>query len=101
MNTSTADACFDRSQIKEFITRVEDDAAHFVGAEFCAARLIGFVSRQRELGEVSDAQASELLADARHLANLATLGHRYVKLVRKPSAELRILVLADEKRIVQ
>lgn len=38
---------FDRNQVKEWITSVEDDSAEFIGAEFCAARLIGFVSQQR------------------------------------------------------
>jgi hypothetical protein len=99
MNTERASAIFDRNQIKEWICRVEDDAAHFIGAEFCAARLIGFVSKQRELGEVDDKTATQLLSDARHLDNLAQLGHLYVKLVRKPSAELRIMVLSDEKRM--
>lgn len=99
MNTQASNALFDKNQIKDFICRVEDDAAHFVGAEFCAARLIGFVSRQRELGEASDEVAVQLLNDAHHLATLAKLGHRYVKLVRNPSAELRIMVLANEKRL--
>src|SRR5688572_19938454 len=98
MNTQRADAIFDRNQLKEYIGRVENDTAEFIGAEFNAARLIGFISRQHALGEVSDADAAQLLRDARHLANLAALGHRYTKLARNPSAEMRILVLADEKR---
>lgn len=101
MNMQTANAAFDRNQIKEFIGSIENDAALFIGAEFHAARLIGFVSRQRELGEVGDDAAAQLINDAHHLVTLAKIGHRYVKLVRKPSAEMRIMILADEKKVVQ
>lgn len=89
---------FDRNMVKDYIGRVEDDTAQFIGAEFCAARLIGFVSQQRELRELSDDAAAQLLADAHHLQTLAKLGHRYVKLARNPSPEMRIMVLADEQR---
>lgn len=99
MESLIADAKFDRNCIKEWINGVENDAAHFIGHEFCAARLIGFISRQHSLGEVSDDAAAQLINDARHLANLATLGHRYVKMVRKPSAELEIMVLTQHKKV--
>lgn len=98
MNTTTADACFDRNQIKDFINRVEDDAALFIGAEFGSARLIGFISKMHALQEVSDTEAASLLRDAHHQANLVALGHRYVKMVRKPSAEMRIMILSDEAK---
>lgn len=88
----------DRNQIKEFITRVEDDTAQFVGSEFCAARVIAFISRQHALGEVSDEDAAQLLNDVQHLANLAKLGHRYARWVRNPPAELEIMVIADYER---
>lgn len=90
-------ATFDKNCIKEFITRVEDDTAEFIGAEFCAARLIGFIHRQYELGELSKERALELLGDATHLGHLAKLGHRYAKMVRKPTPEMEIMVLADQK----
>lgn len=95
---SSATTAFDRSQIKEYIGRVENDAAEFIGAEFQVARLVGNISQQRELGEISEERASQLLDDALHLGRLAKIGHRYVKLARNPSAEIRIMVLADERR---
>lgn len=91
-------ATFDRNQIKEFIGAVENDCALFIGAEFQAARLIGNISRQHEMGDISAEMAQQLLEDAYHLARLAKLGHRYVRMVRNPSPEIRIMVLADEKR---
>lgn len=89
---------FDRNQIKEFIGSIENDTAEFIGAEFEAARLVGFISQQLELGEVSRERARQLLSDANHLGRLAQIGHRFAKMVRSPSAEMRIMVLADEKR---
>lgn len=89
---------FDRNQIKEFIQRVEDDTARFIGAEFSAARVIGFIYRQMELGEVSPGQASQLLDDIQRLAMLAKLGHRYAKWARHPPAEVEIMVLSNHER---
>lgn len=89
---------FDRNQVKEFIGRVEDDIAQFIGAEFCAARIIANVSKQRELGDLSDAAARQLLDDAYHLAKLASIGHRYAKWSRRPPAELEILVLSGQDK---
>lgn len=89
---------YDLNQIKEFIGRVEDDTAQFVGSEFAAARVISFISRQHALGEISDEDAIQLLDDAQRLANLAKLGHRYARWVRRPPAELEIMVLAEHAR---
>lgn len=89
---------FDRNQIKEYIAGVEDDCAEFIGAEFCAARIIGNLARQHELGDLGNEQARQLVDDAHHLLRLAKLGHRYVKLARNPSAEMRIMVLAEEHK---
>lgn len=89
---------FDRSQVREWIGRVEDDCAEFVGAEYAAARLIGYISQQRETGALSDAQAEQLLQDANHMMRLVGLGRKYAKLARNPSPEVRIMVLADEER---
>lgn len=91
-------ATFDRNQCKEYIARVEDDIAQFIGSEFCAARLIGFIAHQYELRELNAAQAQQLLDDAHHMNTLAKLGHKYAKAARNPSPELRIMILADEKR---
>lgn len=89
---------FDRNQIKEYIAGVEDDCAEFIGAEFCAARIIGNLARQHEVGELGNEQVRQLVDDAHHLLRLAKLGHRYAKLARNPSPELRIMILADEQR---
>jgi hypothetical protein len=91
-------ATFDRNQIKDFIGTVEDHTAEFIGADWCAARLIGHISSEREAGVLSDAQAKQLLEDAQHLMRCVKLGHKYAKMVRNPSAELRILVLSGEGR---
>jgi hypothetical protein len=91
-------ATFDRNQIKEYLSGVEDDCAEFIGAEFCGARLVGNISRQYEQGDLDEARATQLLDDAHHLMRLAKMGHRYVKLARNPSPEIRTMVLADYER---
>lgn len=89
---------FSKNQTKEFIQRVEDDIAQFVGAEFLVARLVGNISRQHALGEISNEQAAQLLRDIQHLGLLVKTGHRYAKWARNPPAEIEIMVLADYER---
>jgi polyhydroxyalkanoate synthesis regulator phasin len=91
-------ATFDRNQIKDFIGVVEDHTAEFIGIELCGARLAGFISRMHEQGKVSDAEARQLIDDVYRQMRGNHLGHKYVRMVRNPSAELRILVLANEGR---
>jgi hypothetical protein len=94
-------ATFDRNQIKEFIGRVENDTAEFIGAEFRAARIAGFISKQADLGEVELTEASQMLHDLHHLSKLVATGYKYVRMARNPVAEIRIMVLAEERRIAQ
>jgi hypothetical protein len=84
------------AQIQAFLNQVDDDLKQFDGAEFCAARLTSIISRLHEAGKSSDSKAAELLRDVRHFANLAKLGRRYATVVRNPSAESCIMILADE-----
>lgn len=91
-------ATFDRNQVKEWIAAVENESAEFIGSEFAAARIIGFISSQHEEGLLTEAQAEQLLADAELMLRLIKLGRKYAKLVRKPSAEIEIMVLADYQK---
>lgn len=75
---------------------MENRTAKFVGAEFCAARLIGYVSAQAETGHLERDKATQLLSDAYHLAELAQLGHQAHKWLRKPPAQLTMHVLRQE-----
>lgn len=94
----TSNAQSDKLEIEEFIQSVEDRTAQYIGAEFCAARLIAYLSAQAETGRLSHDKAQALLADAYHLAELARLGHQAHKWLRKPPAQLTMLVLAQEAR---
>jgi hypothetical protein len=89
---------FDGNCLKEYIAQVENDTAEFIGAEFCAARLIGYISSQHEIGELDDSRAAQLLKDANHLMRLKELGHRYAKQARKPSPEMTIMVTIELQR---
>lgn len=86
----------DKHEIEEFVQTVENRTARFVGAEFCAARLIAYVSAQSEIGGLDGTKAAQLLDDAYHLAELARLGHQAHKWLRKPPAQLTMLVLRNE-----
>lgn len=89
---------FDKNQCKEFIGTIENHTAEFIGSEQCAARLIGYISEQTELGELNSSRSAALLNDAYHLLHLAKLGHRFAKMVRHPTPEMRIMILAEEQR---
>lgn len=89
---------FDHSQIKDYLNTVDDHTAEFINSEFAGARLVGFISQQHAQGYVPDVDAAQLLDDAYRLMRLSKLGHKYVKLARNPSPEIRIMVLADEAR---
>lgn len=91
-------ATFDSNQAKEWQRDVENHLAEFVGSKMCAARLIGYISGQHQQGELSDAEAEQLLNDATHLMRLAEIGRKYTGLAAAPSAEMRIIILADEER---
>lgn len=84
--------------MKEYINRVDDHMAEFVGSNFCHARLAGFIEEQRERGMIDDHRAAALLEDLNHMARLVKVGKRYVALARNPAPEIRIMVLADEER---
>lgn len=86
-------------EIEEFVQSIEDRTARFVGAEFCAARLIAYVSAQAETGGIARDKAAQLLDDAYHLAKLARLGHQAHKWLRKPPAQLTMLCLRDAEEI--
>lgn len=88
----------DKAEIDEFVQSVEDRTAQFVGSEFCAARLIAYVSAQSETGQLSQERAGQLLQDAYHLAELIRLGHQAHKWLRNPPAQLTMLVPAQERR---
>lgn len=91
-------ANFDQHCLTEFIRDVENETAEFIGKEFCAARLIGYISSQKESGLLSEEQAAQLLDDANHLWKLAEMGHKYAKLARTPSAEMETIVLSNYRK---
>lgn len=91
-------ATFDRNQIKEFICKVDEDRAYFVGANFAAARLIGYIESQRSSGALSDDQATQLLDDAKLMMQLIDIGRMYNKIARDPSPEIETMVLARHQK---
>jgi hypothetical protein len=100
-NVTCIVASFDRNQIKEFIGRVENDTAEFIGAEFKVARIVGAIYKQTELGNIEQAEASQMLHDLHHLSKLVATGYKYARMARNPVAEIRIMVLAEERRLTQ
>lgn len=91
-------ATFESSVLTEWVRDVENACGEFVGAEMSAMRLAGLVAQMVELGAISQAEASQYADDVYRMQRLAKLGHKYVKLARNPSPEMRDIVLRDAAR---
>lgn len=91
-------ATFNGNVINEWVRDVENDCGEFVGAEMSAMRLAGLVAQMAETGAISEAEASQYADDVYRMQRLAKLGHKYVKLARNPSPEMRDIVLRDEAK---
>lgn len=99
MTPSPPSAKANKLEIDDWVQRVEDATAQFVGSEFCAARLIAYISAQAEMGYLAHDQAGQLLDDAYHLQALARLGHQAHKWLRRPPVPLEMMVLRNARRV--
>lgn len=71
---------------------LDDEKSRFAGYELRVGRLVALISQMHAAGIVQDAEAKQLLEDAMVLSDLCKIGRKWGAWLRRPPAELEIIV---------